>query len=296
MNRLVLFALCTGAAFAQSDREKQLLDRIDRLEKRLAELEARVGVPAAPPPQTAAATSVTPQDRLILHYFRDTTINVTVDGYYGYNFNHPAGRVNLLRAYDVISNSFSLNQAALIIERTPSLQAGRRFGARLDLQYGQATEAQQGSALNEPRPQAYRSVFQAYGTYIAPVGNGLTMDFGKFASSIGIEGNYTKDQINYSRSYWFNLLPFYHFGFRINYNFNDRLSGGYWLVNGIGQSEDFNQNKSQNLTFSVKPSKTASWTWNYYTGVETPEIVDKQAPGGGRISLTLISVGTSRSG
>jgi len=113
-----------------------------------------------------------------------------------------------------------------------------------------------------------------------PVGNGLTMDFGKFASSIGIEGNYTKDQINYSRSYWFNLLPFYHFGFRINYNFNDLLSGGYWLVNGIGQSEDFNQNKSQNLTFSVKPSKTASWTWNYYAGVETPEIVGKQAPGG----------------
>ena len=44
------------------------------------------------------------------------TVNATIDGYYGYNFNHPAGRVNSLRAYDVLSNSFNLNQAAVLFE------------------------------------------------------------------------------------------------------------------------------------------------------------------------------------
>jgi hypothetical protein len=29
----------------------------------------------------------------------------------------------------------------------------------------------------------------------------------KWASSLGIEGNYTQDQMNYSRSYWFEFLP-----------------------------------------------------------------------------------------
>jgi hypothetical protein len=43
---------------------------------------------------------------------------------------------------------------------------------------------------------------------VAPIGNGLTMDFGKFASSLGLEGNYAKDQINYSRSFLFNYLPY----------------------------------------------------------------------------------------
>ena len=67
--------------------------------------------------------------------------------------------------------------------------------------YGQATETVQGNAANEPRPQAYRAVWQAFGSYIVPVGKGLTIDFGKFASSLGYETNFTKDNYNYSRSY-----------------------------------------------------------------------------------------------
>jgi hypothetical protein len=63
----------------------------------------------------------------------------------------------------------------------------------------------------------YRNIFQAYGTYVLPLGGGLTVDFGKWASSLGAEGNYTKDQMNYSRSYWFDFLPFYHMGARLNY-------------------------------------------------------------------------------
>ena len=140
-------------------------------------------------------------------------MNVNIDGYYSYNFNDPIGGLSLLRVYDASSNSFSLNQADLIIERTPDIAGGRRWGARLDLMFGQATEVQQGSLLNEPRPQAYRNVYQAFGTYVVPLGKGLWVDFGKFASSIGFEGNFTKDQMNYSRSYLFSLLPFYHFGF-----------------------------------------------------------------------------------
>ena len=63
-----------------------------------------------------AAAVLSSDDRGVLDFFRGTTINLGVDGYYGYNFNQPVGRVNLLRAYDVSSNSFSLNQANLIIE------------------------------------------------------------------------------------------------------------------------------------------------------------------------------------
>jgi len=51
------------------------------------------------------------QDKKNLEFLRDTTIDLAVDTYYAYNFNHPVGRVNLLRAYDVLSNEFSLNQA-----------------------------------------------------------------------------------------------------------------------------------------------------------------------------------------
>src|SRR5215472_14202158 len=120
------------------------------------------------------------ENRKTLDLLRDTTLSVGVDTYYSYNFNHPVGRVNLLRAYDVLSNEFSLNQASVIFEHAPDVAAGRRWGGRLDLQYGQATDTLQGNPSNEPRPDIYRNIFQAYGTYVAPVGKGLNIDFGKW--------------------------------------------------------------------------------------------------------------------
>jgi hypothetical protein len=310
------------------ERERLLLERIDRLERRLAELESKVdassrpalaehldaGNPAATarpagllnqPRYSAAtdirqvapasadaaqATSAPPRpaesgpgllskdDRSLLDFIRGTTFNLTIDGYYGYNFNKPIGAVNLLRANDVLSNSFSLNQATMVIERAPDVAAGRRFGLRLDLQYGQATESFQGSAVNENRPQVYRPIWQAYGTYVAPIGSGLTIDFGKWACPMGIENNYNKDQMNYSRSYFFNFLPFYHFGFRSSYNINGKLNVTYWLVNGINQSEDFNGFKSQAILFTVKPARSLSWTTVYYTGIEGEAVVPLYNP------------------
>jgi hypothetical protein len=144
--------------------------------------------------------------------------------------------------------------------------------------YGQATETLQGGAQNELRPQVYRPVFQAYGTYIAPVGRGLNIDFGKFAGALGYEGNYTKDQLTYSRAYFFNFLPFYHMGFRSTYAFNDRVSLTHWLVNGAQQTEDFNGFKSNALLLNLKPVTGVSWNINYYFGREGREYVSNYNP------------------
>ena len=208
-----------------------------------------------------------------LDFIRRTTIEIGVDTYYGFNFNYPIGRVNLLRAYDVSSNAFSLNQANIILKQDPDPSAGRRYGARLDLQFGQATETLQGSASNEPRPDVYRHIFQAYGTYVFPAGRGLTLDVGKFASSLGYENNYSKDQMNYSRSYWFDFLPFYHMGARVNYKFNDAVAFNYWIVNGTQQTEPFNGFKDQFFGLTLTPTKTISWNVNYYLGQEHPDVV-----------------------
>jgi cell division protein FtsB len=197
-----------------------------------------------------------------------TTVSFLIDGYYAYNFNDPIGRVNLLRAYDVLSNAFSLNQADIVFENAPDPADGRRFGGRVDLQFGQATETLQGNATNEPRPAVYRNIFQAYGTYIVPIGSGLTVDFGKWASSLGIEGNYTQDQMNYSRSYWFDFLPFYHMGARVHYQFNDKFGVNYWVINGTDQTEPFNGYKDEMFGVVLQPTKTISWTINSYLGQE----------------------------
>jgi len=227
----------------------------------------------------ASAQPTTKDDSPTRDFLQGTTLNLTVDGYYAYNFNRPTGRVNLLRAYDVSSNSFSLNQATVVLERAPDATVGRRLGARLDLQFGQATETLQGSAANELRPQTYRPVFQAYGTFIFPLGSGLTVDFGKWASALGVENNYGKDQISYSRSYFFNFLPFYHTGVRATYNLTPKIGVSYWLVNGAQQTEDFNGFKSQAFIFTLKPTSTVSWNVNYYFGQEQRDVLAILNPG-----------------
>ena len=225
---------------------------------------------AASPAETPNVASLSAEDRGILDYLKTSTINVSVDGYYAYNFNQPIGRVNLLRAYDVSSNAFSLNQAAVVFERAADPDAGRRWGTRLDLQYGQATATLQGNPSNEHRPDIYRNIFQAYGTYVLPFGNGINVDFGKWASSLGYEGNYTQFQMNYSRAYWFNFLPFYHEGFRVKYQVNSKLGLQYWLINGTNQTEPTNGFKDEMFGFVLTPNKKVTWTTNYYFGQENP--------------------------
>jgi hypothetical protein len=232
--------------------------------------------------QQPATSEPAPQDgdsAALVEFLRNTKVAVNMDGYYAWNTNRPIGRVNLLRAYDVTSNNFSLNQAGLIVDHAPDPDQGRRAGLRFDLMYGQATETLQGSAQNEPRPQVYRPVFQAYGSYVFPVGSGLQVDFGKFASALGVENNYTKDQINYSRSYFFNFLPFYHMGVRATYTPDSAVSLTYWLVNGAQQTEDFNGFKSQAAIITLKPASSVIWNVNYYTGREGRDLVPDLNPG-----------------
>jgi hypothetical protein len=278
MAKLVFLLIAAAALHAQDaapDLNRQvselrelvlkLQSRIDDLEKKSAPKEiVAAAVPVASKHEPEAAP---PAPGL----FENTTINFAFDGYYGFNFNSPIGRTNLLRAYDVSSNSFSLNQADVVIENAADASQGRHFGARVDLQFGQATQTLQGSSVNEPRPEIYRNIFQAYGTF-APTKN-LTLDFGKWSSSIGLEGNYTKDQINYSRSFLFEFLPFYHMGVRAAYKVNDALTINYWLDNGTQQTEAFNNYKDELFGFVATPRKNISWTANYYLGQEHPDVV-----------------------
>ena len=295
--------LCPASGFARcaeqrtpddSDLQQQVVQLralVEKLQARVDDLEKHSNVATASPvaaapspvkeaataPQPAAAAPVASVDtaqpeNAASAFLRQTSVNLLFDGYYGYNFNNPIGRVNLLRAYDVSSNAFSLNQAALLLERAVDPANGRRFGVRVDFQYGQATATLQGNPGNEPRPEIYRNIFQAYGTYVAPIGSGLTLDFGKFASSIGLEGNYTKDQMNYSRSCWFAFLPFYHMGVRANYKVNKNVALNYWAVNGTQQTEPVNGFKDQFAGITIQGSKI-SGNVNYYLGQEHPDVV-----------------------
>jgi hypothetical protein len=254
---------------------------VNQLRSSLAGLILIGGLAAPAAAQAPPATQEQPAPRQELQAastpFENIKFGAALEGYYQYDWNRPPDRVLPLRAYDTRANVFSLQQAAIVVESATKVDAGRRFGARIDLQFGQATDTVQGSPANEPRPDVYRNVWQAYGTYVFPVGRGLQADFGKYASMLGYETNYAKDNQAFSRAYLFNFLPFYHSGVRLTLPVNDKVSLLYMLSNGIQQAEDFNDFKSSHVAAILKPSSMVTWTVNYYFGQEQP---DNGAPGG----------------
>ena len=241
----------------------------------LARAQAAAAVSPSDQPSSTSAAPATDES-----VWSRVTFGATLEGYYQYNWNKPYDRVIPLRAYDTRSNSFGIQQAALVVDAPPDVAKGRRGGLRLDLQFGQATEALQGSPANEPRPDVYRHVWQAYGSYVFPVGRGLQVDLGKFASNLGYETNYAKDNFNFSRAYLFNFLPYYHTGLRTSLPLSDKVTVMYMLTNGIQQAEDFNNFKSNHVSAVVKPGPALTWITSYYAGQEQPDGGTADGPDG----------------
>ncbi len=271
----LMLCLCGGVAGAQSP-ETEVSARLRELESRIAMLEHRVAacpatdiVQPTQPAQSAPSAPAAPSPA--------TTVNVLLDGYYEYNFNRPANHVNTLRVLDPSSNSFTVNQGVVMVERSPDVAQGRRLGVRLDLMFGQSTENLSGNTADEPRTAPYRNIYQAYGTYVFPVGRGLNVDFGRFSSPIGIETAYAKDQMNYTRSLLYTALPLYHTGVRASYKINDSTTATWMLVNGMNQTEDFNGFKSTHLMVARSFGTKLNWTGGYYVGREGRDALDGRA-------------------
>src|SRR6266568_8401917 len=254
---------------------KQLKERLEKLETQQRTASATVDKPkektSAEPSASPEATTPSPgktDDHGILNFFKEVEVSGFIDGYFGYNFNKPAGRVNVLRNFDTRSNQFALNLAEIVIEKKPD-PLNSHIGFRLDLDYGPATDLVH--ATEPGGKDVYKVIQQAYGSYLAPIGSGLQIDFGKFVTVHGAEVIETKDNWNYSRGLLFAwAIPYYHFGVRAKYAFNGKVALTGFLLNGWNNVVDNNTGKTTGFTLALTPTKKLSIYENYMTGPEQP--------------------------
>ena len=270
-------------------RERILLDRVEQLEKRLAELEAHDASAAAAqaaattPPATAAPSSApaaqdtaaaqTPAAAPAPPTWSVGPIDFSglVDGYYSFNANHPAdmGSCNFpatcgnqLYNFDVQPNQFSLNMAKLSLSHSPDpvgFQVDFGFGRAFDIIH--AAEPTNGPAI-------FRNIEQAYVSFKPAKAKGLEVDFGEFVTSAGAEVIETNTNWNYSRSILFGwAIPYYHFGLRTSFPVGKYFTGGVQIVNGWNNIEDTNSGKTIGLTGAFTTKKFV-WFNNYYAGPE----------------------------
>jgi hypothetical protein len=280
--------LAQGIADANSQAARsELSQRVEQLEKELVDLRSELatlkqnGVERSATVNTAAAQT---QSKLVATGTGDTDVQTTassaslasllgpttfsgfVDLYYGQNFNNPNSRTNTLRAFDINSNQFGLNLVELVAEKQPDPN-NSRTGYHLALGFGQAMNAINGT---DPGGLSFGQYLkEAYFSYLAPVGKGLQVDVGKFVTPHGAEVIETKDNWNYSRGLLFSYaIPFYHFGMRAKYSFNEKYSVSGFFVNGWNSVVDNNSGKTYGASFNWNPNKKFGIAQNYMTGPE----------------------------
>jgi hypothetical protein len=255
--------------------------QIDDLQKQLADLRkemaamkesgisspaATVAAQAAVPQESGTLAATPPPPTTLASLLGPTTLSGLLDAYYDYNSNQPTSRANGFRSFDVNSNQFALNLLELVIDKAPDA-ANSRTGYHIALGFGQAMNAVNGS---DPGGLGFDQYLkEAYFSYLAPVGKGLQIDAGKFVTPHGAEVIETKDNWNYSRGLLFSYaIPYFHFGLRSKYAFNDNYSVSGFLVNGWNNVVDNNPGKTYGLGFGWNPTKRLSFTQNYMAGPE----------------------------
>jgi hypothetical protein len=265
---------------------EDLQTQINRLQAELAQARQQLGesteakgAVAAPAATTPAAiptaTSGTPPEAeekksTLQSLLGATTLSGFVDGYYGINFNHPHDRTSPFRVFDAPANQFSLNQAQIMIDKTPDA-SNSRLGYRLAFGYGNAMNVVNSTDAGGLGFAQYLK--EAYFSYLAPVGkNGLQVDFGKFVTPHGAELIESKDNWNYSRGILFGYaIPFYHFGLRTKYTFSSQVALSGFVVNGWNNVVDNNSGKTYGVTLNLNPHKKVAISQSYMAG---PEMAD----------------------
>lgn len=148
-----------------------------------------------------------------------------------------------------------------------------RWGMELLGQAGYDTEG----LVPQPIPErqkpidgadALRHIGQANVSYLAPVGQGLTLTAGLFKSYIGYQSFYAKNNLNYTRTYIADNSPYLLFGVGARYPVNEALTLGLYVVNGYSYLSQINDQPRYGTQLAWKPTSRLTVTQNILAGPE----------------------------
>ena len=279
--------LVVGMTVRAADADlKALMDRVNALEAKNAELERRSTAEAGKDKAldnaaaaTDAATSATANvttggQKLVIGGYLDTSFE--------YNFNQPSNNNNNLRVFDVDPNGFNMHLAELTFNALPA-KAGEA-GFELDLAYGTDVRVFAPSDKTTWNSQARNNEMittdfkQAYIEYLVPIGcegskKVITLDMGLFTTWAGAETIEAADNINSSRSILFGYaIPFTHTGMRATYKVFDsdcnHWTIGAAILNGWNNVQDQNRSKTGALFSDWTPTKWFEMVADAYVGKE----------------------------
>jgi Putative beta-barrel porin-2, OmpL-like. bbp2 len=155
-----------------------------------------------------------------------------VDVGYLLDFNHPANEIFRSRGTTWHVDRVHLNMAGVYLRKKADEKS--RWGVELTAQAGKDVEVF-GFSATAPNIAGYKFLRHLGPTnvsYLAPVGKGLTLQAGIFASLIGYDSLYAKDNFEYTRPWGADFTPYFMMGANGSYPLTKKLTGTAFVVNG----------------------------------------------------------------
>jgi hypothetical protein len=191
-------------------------------------------------------------------------LSIYLQGGYTFNFRNPDSGANEQRIFDQKANSFLIDLAQIQFAKDAPVGG---LGYKLKVSFGETAKFIHSAGLGDPNDVV--DLTEAYVNYVAPLGSGIKLQFGKFVTYHGAEVIEAKDDFNYSRSFLFNYaVPFTHTGFLAGYTFSKAFTANLYVVNGWDNTKDNNKGKTFGTGFLVTPIEPFTMNFNLMYGPE----------------------------
>jgi Putative beta-barrel porin-2, OmpL-like. bbp2 len=147
------------------------------------------------------------------------------------DFNHPANHLFRDRGTTFKVDELDLNMAGAGVKKEASPDS--RWGTELEVHGGKDSEnfGFSASAPNVSGADVLRHFGLANVSYLAPAGNGLTVQAGLFSSLIGYDSLYAKDNLDYTRPWGADYTPYLMFGVNASYPFTKKIAATGFVIN-----------------------------------------------------------------
>ncbi len=148
------------------------------------------------------------------------------------DFNYPSNHLFRNRGTTSNVNELDLNMAGAYVKKDASERS--RWGMELMVHAGEDSKdfGFSATAPNVAGANWLRHLGRANVSYLAPVGNGLTVQAGIFNSLIGYDSLYAKDNFAYTRPWGADFTPYLMMGVNASYPLNQKLTGTLYVING----------------------------------------------------------------
>jgi hypothetical protein len=188
---------------------------------------------------------------------------------HNWNSNYPGNDLWRSKGTTFKVNEPQVNLAMGYVSKEATPQS--RWGIEFGVQAGVDTQnlvTEPPPASNEPISHAdsLRHLYRANGSYLFPAGKGLEVTAGLINSYIGYESFLAIQNVNYTRGYILDFVPYFLFGVQGAYPVSDTLDLSAFVVGGWNYLANPNDMPSYGLQAAWQLSPRTTFTQNLYYG------------------------------